>query len=87
VRENASWDKEYELPFAEKGPDNNNDIIFFLSTLFEEQENPLIFNPYANGALLKPIPNPEPISQEEMETVGYYSHPEFISMERNLHEA
>jgi hypothetical protein len=58
-----------------------------LSTLFEEQEDPSTSNPYADGALPKPPPNPEPISQEEVEAVGYYSHPEFTPMERNLHEA
>jgi hypothetical protein len=62
MRENASWDKKYELPFAEKGPDNDDDMMPSLSTLFKEQENPSISNPYANGALSEPIPNPEPIS-------------------------
>jgi hypothetical protein len=61
-------------------------MVFFLSTLFEEQENPLISNPYVNDALLKPIPNPEPISQEEVKAVSYYSHPKFTLMERNLHK-
>jgi hypothetical protein len=62
MRENASWDKKYELPFAKKGPNNNNDMVPSLSTLFEKQKDPSISNPYANGALPKPIPNPKPIS-------------------------
>jgi hypothetical protein len=87
VRENASWDKKYELPFAEKGPNNDDGMVPSLSTLFEEQEDSSISNPYTDGTLPEPIPNPEPISQKEVEAVGYYSHPEFTPIERNLHEA
>jgi hypothetical protein len=57
-----------------------------LSTLFEEQENPLISNFYTNGALSEPILNLKPISQEKVKAVGYYSHPEFTPMERNFYK-
>jgi hypothetical protein len=56
VRENASWDKKYELPFAEKGPNNDNGMVPSLSTLFEEQEDSSISNPYTDGTLPEPIP-------------------------------
>jgi hypothetical protein len=58
----------------------------FLSTLFEEQEDPSISNSYINDTLSEPIPNPEPISQEKVKVVSYYSHPKFTPMERNLHK-
>ena len=86
MRENASWDEKYELLFAEEGPDDDDGIVFSLSTLFEEQEDSSASNFYTDGALPESPLNSELISQEEVEAVGYYSHSEFTLMERNLYK-
>jgi hypothetical protein len=87
MRENASREEEFELPFAEEGPNDDDDLMPSLFTLFEKQENPSAFNSYIDGVFPKSSSNSESISQKEVEAVNYYSHLKFTPMKRNLHKA